>query len=853
MVLPSALLAAAVIIFITGNSYSADIFFGGTVPAILVLCAAGFFIFSAVISGIERCTLIHTLKQMAHPDIPNRSSAFIGLPTIAIKLLRKAANKSAADKIFIKTLLDSIPNAVLLCDARGRIILTNKALSVFFCSEDDFSGTSVENIFQEPFHGRKIMEMISNDKPHISLYWQAGFNDDSFPVFVNVSKIFFENEPFLLFIITDLSETKKAYDDLEFSTALIDNAFDPIIARKDDGTIVYANTAACRMYQMTLDELLSANAEDIIFPTSLKEYRDIILRLRNTQSCEAEIWRKKKNGTFIPSLTSCSSVHSKGIDLVIETHHDLSEIKKNQNALRESEERFRTFFDNAKDCVMIITINGSILNINTAGLILFEINQKNVQETDFFTLIADDLRRKEFMSSIQSCGSVRDFTTELHKTNGALIPVEINASYFHNPLYHLSGYNLFIKDLSIVKAMEARIRQAHKLDAIGRLAGGIAHDFNNLLTIILGNTDIAIHDKEISNKIRENLSQIRESAERASKLTEQLLTFGRQQKTNVEKISPNEIIHNLSRMLKRLMSGVIELNLDLDPSSGSILADKNQFEQIIVNLVLNARDSILEKKDGEKKIVIKTSHVFIDSGSSSRHPGSVTGSNVLIRVIDTGVGIPNENIYKIFDPFFTTKSSDKGTGLGLSTVFGIVSQYNAQIFVSSAETTVFDIYWPKVEGNTFPAKEKEPEREVSGNGETILIIEDEMSLCLFTASALRSKGFNAIGAHSAEQAYEITKGNPALDLAFIDIAIPGGNGYDCAQKLREIIPNLKILFTSGFPENTPEHMNNADGLLFISKPYNIRKLAAMIGEILKSGENKDLLINHSGTNPHAGT
>jgi PAS domain S-box-containing protein len=832
--LPFMLLCAALAAFLIGNSYSAGIFFGGTIPAVLLLCAAGLFMIHTVFSLIERYALIRTLEQMARPEIPGRQLSFIRFPSSSMRLLRKASNKSVSDKIFIKTVLDSIPNAVLICDIKGRIIFSNKALSAFLCTNDDYSGIPVETIFDESFHGRQIFDMLNPDKPYISFCWRLSCGGDSFPVFVNVSKIFIEDEPFMLFIITDLSETKKAYDDLEFSTALIDNAFDPIIARKDDGTIVYANTAACRMYQMNRNELIGSNAEDIIFPTSLKEYRDLIRQLKNAHSCEAEIWRKKKNGTFIPSLTSCTSITSTGIDLIIETHHDLTEIKKNQNALRESEERFRSFFDNAKDSVMIITVNGSILNINAAGIALFGINPKNVQDIDFFSLIADEPRRGEFVSCIQSCGSVRDFAADILKPDGSTVPVEINASYFHNPLYHISGYNVFLKDLSIVKAMESRVRQIHKLDAIGRLAGGIAHDFNNLLTIILGNTDIAIHDIEVTPRIRENLSQIRESGERAAKLTAQLLAFGRKQDAVVERISPNDVIQNLSRMLTRLMSGMISLDLDLDPASGFILADRNQFEQIILNLVLNARDAILEKKDGEKRIVIKTSHAYIDSTSASRYPGSVTGPNVLIRVIDTGIGIPEENIDKIFDPFFTTKGPDKGTGLGLSTVFGIVTRYNAQIFVTSEDRTVFDIFWPAAEGK-ITEKKKEPLRETTGNGETVLVVEDEMSLCLFTVSALRSIGFNAIGAHSSEQAEEIAKGNPGLDLAFIDIAIPGVNGYECAKKLKETVPETKILFTSGFPENERETDSCTEGIHFISKPYNIGKLALLIRNIM-SGE-----------------
>jgi PAS domain S-box-containing protein len=724
---------------------------------------------------------------------------------------------------------------VLLCDMKGRIILSNKTAEMILCSESDLKGMSIDYIFPRSIQDKQFNDMTSKDGGFSSFYWQSYCGgEDTIPVFINIRTIDLEDEPFMLVIITDLSETQKAYDDLDFNTALLDNAFDPIIAHKSGGLIAYANRAACELYQYTSDDLILMNAEDLVFPTSLREYRDQISRLKYNKRSEGEIWHKRKNGTFIATLTACATVPSKNGELVIETHHDLTEVKRNQNALRESEERFRTFFDNAKDCVMIITANGSILNINNSGKSLLGITNEAPAEIDFFSMFNEQSQLDLFKAELSASGSARDYHADLRKISGSIVPIEINASYFHNPVYHISGFNVFARDLSSVRTMEASMRQTHKLDAIGRLAGGIAHDFNNILTVIIGNTELALFSLEKENELYEPLTQIKESAERAANLTGQLLAFGRKQQVQSTVMDPNTAIHDLAKMLHRLIGDEILLEINTDKSAGTIKADRNQFEQAIINIVLNARDAVMEKKDGERKITIETSKLYLDSSYAAKHPEHIKGPHAVIRITDTGIGIPYENIEKIYDPFFTTKPSEKGSGLGLSTVFGILSQNNARITVESQEggPTSFEIHWPSSD-DAAEESEELPVDDVSSTGdETILVVEDELSLCQFTAAALRRKGYSPIEARSYDEALKAAKDQKEIALAFIDIAIPGKNGIECAKELRNVQPNIKILFTSGYPDNYTRCAEEIHGVRYIHKPYNITALAHIIRQMI---------------------
>jgi PAS domain S-box-containing protein len=839
-----------VVIFIwiiTGSAASASYISGlviqsgqSPIPSSLIMITAALFLLASV------CFLAIALSDAFHLDvIIDTIKTITGSDPLLFGHVDERFSHSIKKMIhhaaFTDILMHTIPSAVVVTDGKGRIILANKTTRIMFCPGNELIGGNLSEILANAYRDMTLDSILETalHKGRYSVYWEGMCVDTKMPVFLQFQKIELETQFFLLAVITDISETKNAADEIFFRTSLLDNVFDSIVAHRRDGSLVYANRAACILHQYSVEDIISLKSHDLIFPASLSAYMRQMNALTEREPANFELMHRRKNGTFIPVETHCSIVVLNGEELIIETHHDLSTIKKGQNALRESEERFHSFFDNAKDGVFIATSNGFLLNINIAGRSILGIGNAEPDEIDLFSLFNNRDDKERLINDLAHLGFVKDFTCELRKIDGAVITAEINATYFHNPYYHITGYHGFIRDITHERMMEQQIRQSQKLDAIGRLAGGIAHDFNNILTIIIGNAEIALVSMTSENPLCESIREIKESAERAAKLTTQLLTFSRKQIVQPEIINVDTLILDLHKMLIRLIGEDIDLDLLLNGQSCPVRVDRNQFEQIILNLVVNARDAIIENDRSEKKITIET----FQTSAETSVPGTSTGLSIphlTIRISDTGIGIPEEHIDKIFDPFFTTKGPDKGTGLGLSTVIGIISQNNARIHVVSkvGEFTRFEIFWPcsdeiyiietgPVVVGTLP----------SGN-ETILIVEDEASLRVFTANALARSGYTCLSAADYQEAVSLIEKHPEIDLAFIDIIIPGKDGMALAGEIKKILPNAGILLTSGYPESRMESFTDSSKWDVMRKPYNIAELGRRVRDALDGRNNQ---------------
>jgi len=733
-------------------------------------------------------------------------------------------------------LTQTIPNSVLITDFEGHIIQANNSCKIMFCPDKELIGLSISEILVPEFRGLTLSGALSRaaTEGRNSLYWEGICIDTRFPVFFQIQTVSLEDSEFLLSVITDISDMKNASDEIFFRTSLLDNAFDSIIASHPDGKIVYANMEACKLHQYSMEEIFSLSSEDLIFSTSIPDYLAAKSRLAADSSINFELWHRRKNGTFVPVETHCTQVVVNEQVLIIESHHDLTSIKANQHALRESEARFRSFFDNANDGVFIATSNGYLLNINHAGKILLGILEDKPEEVDIFSFFSDPDDRARFTESISSYGFVKDFKTEFRRANGSTLSVEINATFFHNPVYHITGYNGFIRDTTYEKMMESQVRQAQKLDAIGRLAGGIAHDFNNILTIIIGNSELALSSTD-DEELREPIFEIKSSAERAAKLTTQLLAFSRKQIVQPEVIIADHMIKDLHKILIRIIGENISLELDLNADTCPIKIDRSQFEQIILNLVVNARDAINElKKSSGGKIVIKTESGPVVSEYIPASDPDEPIDYLIIQITDNGVGIPKGNLDKIFDPFFTTKGPGRGTGLGLATVFGIVSQNRAKITVKSeaGTGTEVSVRWP-LSQDTPEEDESEERMELSPHGtESILIVEDEPSLCAFTVNTLTRYGYQCVSAANYEDAIAQVNASSGIDLAFIDIVLPGKGGILLAKEISRMNPEITIILTSGYPEKHFEEETIPEGWDTIRKPYNVSGLVRHVRKTL---------------------
>ncbi len=416
------------------------------------------------------------------------------------------------------------------------------------------------------------------------------------------------------------------------------------------------------------------------------------------------------------------------------------------------------------------------------------------------------------------------------RKDGTEFPVEVSLSSVEveDAVFGIA----FVSDISQRKTLEEQLMHAQKMEAVGRLAGGVAHDFNNMLTVITGYNRMILDELSTVDPLRGYAEEILKAADRAGALTNQLLAFSRRQIMQPRVISINTAIEHTEKMLRRLIGEDIELAITLNPNAGNIKADPNHIEQAIVNLAVNARDAM----PTGGRLTIETGAFQIDDTYVRTHMGVKPGDFVMIAVSDTGVGMDSATRQHIFEPFFTTKERGKGTGLGLATVYGMVKQSGGDIWVYSEPGTgsTFKLYFPKVD---------EPVAEVSGSGsdqakdiatETILLVEDEKAVRDLTCRILQKLGYQVLTAASGEAAIEIGRSYAGqVSLLLTDVVMPNMSGRQVADALLQIRPGLRVLFLSGYTENTVVHHGVLDSAVdFLPKPFSREVLGQKIREIL---------------------
>jgi two-component system, cell cycle sensor histidine kinase and response regulator CckA len=383
---------------------------------------------------------------------------------------------------------------------------------------------------------------------------------------------------------------------------------------------------------------------------------------------------------------------------------------------------------------------------------------------------------------------------------------------------------------------EEQLRQSQKLEGVGRLAGGIAHDFNNLLTVINGFSALAMRDLKPEDSLFANLQEIKKAGERATSLTRQLLAFSRRQVLQPKVLNLDTVVADMEKMLQRIIGENIDLRAVLEPTLGNVNADPGQIEQVLLNLVVNARDSM---PDGGK-LTIETDNVYLDEEYVKEHVGAQVGPHAMLAVTDTGHGMDHETIARIFEPFFTTKELGKGTGLGLSTVYGIVKQSGGNIWVYSevGRGTTFKIYLPRVDEAADEYRRNFENAKVTKGHETILLVEDEEMLRKLGRQTLKGHGYQILEASNGDEAVGVAAQHKgAIHLLLTDVIMPGMNGREVATRLLATRPSLRVLFMSGYTDDAIVHQGVLDeSANFIQKPFSPDGLAQKVREVLDQEE-----------------
>jgi two-component system cell cycle sensor histidine kinase/response regulator CckA len=397
---------------------------------------------------------------------------------------------------------------------------------------------------------------------------------------------------------------------------------------------------------------------------------------------------------------------------------------------------------------------------------------------------------------------------------------------------HLLGVSIDITEQKLATdKLQDQLRQAQKMEAIGRLAGGVAHDFNNLLSVIMGYASLAIDGMNEGDPLRSQLDEVLGASERARDLTRQLLAFSRQQVLEPRIVDLNRVIGQLERMLERLIGEDVELIAVKAPDLGQVLVDPSQMEQIVMNLVVNARDAM--PKGG--KLTIETANVDLDEAYASEHENVTAGPHVMLAVVDTGHGMDRATQARIFEPFFTTKEVGRGTGLGLSTVFGVVRQSGGHVYVYSepGKGAAFKVYFPRVTG-TEPVLQAHRAVAPRSSLETVLVLEDEAQVRRVVVAMLQRGGYRVIEATRAEEALEAASDpSRTIDLLLTDIVMPGMSGPEVVKRIREIRPNLKAICMSGYTDETVfRHGILESGIAFLQKPITPDSLRQKVRGVL---------------------
>ncbi len=509
-----------------------------------------------------------------------------------------------------------------------------------------------------------------------------------------------------------------------------------------------------------------------------------------------------------------------------------------EEALRRSEERFSKAFHSSPVPMVIQKPEGKgCLDANTSFLELIGVERERMLGSGM-KLWADEGTAEAVREKLKARNAVRNLAATIRTASGETREVLIAAENLElgSSPYHL----LILQDITDRVRLENELRQAQKMEAVGRLAAGVAHDFNNILTVILGNTAMQLRNPHLDEKLCASLQQVERAAERATALTRQLLAYSRKQMIQRRPLSLNEVVEQTVAMLRRLIGEHIALDMQLAADLPPIFADPSSVDQVIMNLALNARDAMQEGG----KLTLATVQVEIDETARARNPEAQLGPHICLAVKDTGNGMDAATVARIFEPFFTTKDPGKGTGMGLATVYGVLKQHGGWIEVESAPRrgTTVRVFFPLSSDGMVAEAAKLPEEPAAGaapnNTITILVVEDEEMLREFVGDALGAAGYRVLSAANGRAALQIwAEHRNEIDLLLTDVVMPESiSGRELAHTLINDKPDLKVIFTSGYSaELIGGDFEREKQHAFLAKPYLPDRLAQTVAAHLNGG------------------
>ncbi|MGD0166643.1 MAG: PAS domain S-box protein [Gaiellaceae bacterium] len=773
--------------------------------------------------------------------------------------LRSARASEAELHERLGAVVDASPVAIVETDVDRRVTVWNKvAENMFGWSRDEAIGavlaTTPPRLIDE---ASELEERVLAGEQIVNFETESMRRDGTFfPCSLSLAP-HRDSRGNLVGIIslgTDLTSSKLAEEELtrsrELYRVVVENSHDMIAVLDPMGRFVFASPSYEQALGYGPEELVDVSPISLVHPSDVQRASDALRQTVTGQGpsvVELRMRHKRGSWVFVEGTTTSVLNENGQLQSILMNFRDISERRIAEEELREAEARYRLLVEQLP-LVTYINVPGEsgrwvYLSPQLEEILGFKPSDWTSDLRSFIDAIHPDDRERVTAERAASGGKGRiGLEYRLISKDGRLVWVRDEAVVVRDlsgkPLY-VQGYLLDISSEREADAerqrLEAQLLHSQKMEAIGRLAGGIAHDFNNLLTAITGYSELIVSELDPASSLARDAEEIKRAAEQAAAMTQQLLAFSRRQVLQPTLLSPNEVIGHMEKMLQRLIGENIELVTALDPEISTIRFDRSQIEQVIMNLVVNARDAM---PDGGQ-ITIETSNASIDA-SKAAELGLEPGDYVVTVISDTGTGMDEETISHIFEPFFTTKEQGEGTGLGLATVHGIVEQSKGAIEVLSELDAgcTFHIYIP-IARETAAADLSIPPLGETRGSESILLVEDEEMVRKLVGRVLRELGYEVFETSSGEEALAVSNSlERPIDLIVTDVVMPGMSGRELAESLTAMRPTARVLFMSGYTEEAIVHHGVSDGEAeFIGKPFTPQELAHKIRSVLERSGN----------------